>query len=863
MSKQVSNVSWSGFDQRRRTVHAARWSTFNQLWCAMRPDSSIHWEAYPALVLSGTFALGIVLEMGTGGTHIPFWGGGAIFATGLFAGMEWSDRRRLVTLAPLGRVLSVVALAVCFGGLRYAVYEAPSPRGLKPVAVSVSDDSVVLTGRVDDAPEESGSSTRFTTDVDSVVAAGDSFAVTGKVRVTVRPSPWVDSIGPFPAIDQGDHVQLRGDLRSAPTQRNPGGFDYAAYLSRRGICCTMYVGRPKNVSVIGQRRNVLTDFVVAGRQHIRQQIASYVPTEDGQAVLQALLLGDRSGISEGQRERFATTGLMHLFAVSGLHVFLVGMVFYMLLRPLLMRFHLRWRVVEVGRAVLTVVLLGFYMILTGARPSVVRAVIMSALFIGGIVFQRSTHPLNTLGVAALVLLSIRPSALVDVGFQLSMTAVGAIVTIHPRLIEWSPSSWRSSEVGDWLVSMVSVSAAATIGTAPILLYHFGWVSGVGLLLNVIGIPCTGLALSAAIAMVGVGSVWSFGGAAFGSTADLFVEGLLLTSRRGAEWFSWAGLQMAEPNLWLLAILAVSAVALAQWSRPRHRWRCVAAALLLATGHVWVGAIGPSAGPTLDLLFFDVGQGDAALITTPDKRRILVDTGPRYSTGSSAASTTILPFFERHGIEHVETVVITHPDEDHLGGLPSILGSVSVGQVVHSGQSVDTDLFKETRRAFDRHNIRHRAVQRGDTLSVDPAMHIEVLGPPQDPVENGIETENGRSVVLRLVFGRVDVLLPGDVETKAEYDLVRAYGAELASRVVKVPHHGSKTSSTERFVRASVDSTSGTRVVLSVGRRNQFGMPHRQVMSRWKKLDTDIYSTAEAGAVWLQSDGRDVWQKQWE
>jgi len=826
----------------------------------MRPDSSIHWSAYPALLLAVAFASGIVLStaIGAGGTLL--WSSGAAAGFALFVGMQWWDHRRLVTLAPLGRIGAVVLMVVCAGGARYVAYNTPSPRALAPIAEATDDRPLTLNGVVHDAPERSEDGTRFTMAVRTVCSSDDTTEVDGQVRVTLRSPPWNDDPGSFPRLYEGDHVRLRGEVGTPPGQRNPGGFDYAAYLSRRGVCCTMYVGAPSNVGVLSRDRPILTEIVVMARSHVHRQIQRYVPSESGRAVLQALLLGDRSRITNSQQERFARTGLMHLLAVSGLHVFLVGMVLYVLLRPLLMRFRLRWQAVEVGRAVLTIVVLGLYMLLTGARPSVVRAVIMSGLLIGGVVFQRSAHPLNTLGVAALVLLVMRPPALYDAGFQLSMAAVAGIVTLNPRFLDATPEWMRDSEAGEWLVSMITVSAAAMLGTAPVLLYHFGWVSAAGLLLNIGGIPCTGLALTAAVAMVGVGGVEPMAGAAFGSTADLFVQGLLFTSRLGIDWFSWAGLQLANSTVWTLGALTAGIVSLAQWPRPRVRWRCIVLGLVLAVGGVWMGAIGRGAAPTLDVLFFDVGQGDAVLISTPGDKHVLVDTGPRSFGGGSAATHTVLPYLSQHGITHLEAVVVSHPDGDHLGGLPSILKEMSVGRFLHSGQEVDTDLYKRSRKMLKEEKIPSRAVDRGDALKIG-ALRMEVLGPPAFPSKRGIESENGKSVVLRLAYGRTEILLPGDVEKSAEGDLVRTYGKQLRSEIVKVPHHGSATSSTQPFVRATVDSLRETMAVISVGRTNQFGMPDKDVVERWESLSS-VQSTACAGAVWMRTDGKDVWQISW-
>jgi len=826
----------------------------------VRFNAAFSWSASPALLLACAFGTGVAVQATAAGGGAGWWLGGIGLGICIFAGAEWWGRVHIVSLAPLVRMVGVLLVGVCVGGFCHAVYTTPSPRSVAGMAGA--DRPSTLSGVVEDAPERAGATTRFTLDVDSIHSAGGARTADGTVRVTMRPSPWNDgSPTAFPTLFEGDRIRLRGPLRLPPGKRNPGGFDYGAYLARRGICCTMYVDAPDAVTRLAPATSAVTRLVVDVRQYVRTQITRYVPSTDGRAVLQALLLGDRSGISDTQREWFVRTGLMHLLAVSGLHVFLVGMVLYVLLRPFLMRFRLGWKGVELGRSVLTVGALGLYMGLTGARPSVVRAVVMSTLLIGGLLFQRSAHPLNTLGVAALLLLAFRPPALFDVGFQLSMSAVAGIVTIHPQIVDNLPELWTASAGREWLTSTVSVSTAATLATAPVLLVHFGWVSAAGLFLNVLGIPCTALALSAALVLVCVGGLWSTAGAAFGSSADVFIDGLLFASREGAAWLGWLGFRVFEFEGWGLGAAVLGVVALAQWSCPRVRWRCLIAALVLATVGVWIGAVSRSGAPTLDVVFFDVGQGDAVLVTTPENRRLLIDTGPRSFSGDPAASYSVLPYLRQRGVDRLNAVVITHPDADHLGGLPRILREMSVGHVYHSGQRADTDLYLKTRGLLQERAVPTTALVRGDEISLGKGVRAEVLGPPPHPSRRGIETENGASVVLRLSYGTVDVLFPGDIEAQAETDLVHTYGSQLDSRVIKVPHHGSETSSTSTFVRAA--STKETSAVVSVGRSNRFGMPSSRVLSRWTSMGDTVWTTAQRGAVWLRTDGRKVWPVRWK
>ncbi|PSQ79764.1 MAG: DNA internalization-related competence protein ComEC/Rec2 [Bacteroidetes bacterium QH_6_63_17] len=810
--------------------------------------------------MAGAFAIGIVGEFVFATRAVIPWVGGAGAGIALFVFVQWWDRTQIVTLAPLGRIVAIVLILGCAGGARHARHQTPSPHALKPAA-EASTEATTLQGEVADAPERTDDATRFVLKADTLYGAQDTAAVDGRAHVTLRASPWAEDVGPFPDVRQGDIVRLRGILRLPPELRNPGGFDYRAYLARRGICCTMYVGEPERVNVQRNRRGTLESLLVGAREYIRLQIDRYVPSAEAQGVLRALLLGDRSRVTDAQRERFAKTGLMHLLAVSGLHVFLVGMVLYALLRPFLIRFGMQWRTVEIARAVLTILVLGGYMFLTGGRPSVVRAVIMATLFIGGIVFQRSAHPLNTLGVAALILLAVRPPALFDVGFQLSMSAVAGIVTLNPRLLDAIPERYRASEAVDWLVSTGTVSAAAILGTAPVLLFHFGWVSAAGLLLNIVGIPCTGLALSAAILMAITGGMWSLAGASFGSAADVFVQGLLAASRYGVEWLSWAGIRMATPDAWGLGALVAALIALAQWPRPHLRWRWVVAAFLFATLSAWEGAIGRDSGPALNAVFFDVGQGGATLLTTPEEHHVLVDAGPRSPSGS-AAEFVILPYLERWGIQELDAIIVTHPDEDHLGGVPALLREISVDRVLDNGRSASSELYEEFGRLIEQSETSRKTVQRGDTLLTGSSVRIQILAPPRGESAQ-TKTKNNASVVLRASYGEVDLLLPGDIEAGAEKNLVRTYGKQLGSEIVKVPHHGSSTSSTPGFVQAVSDSSEGVHAVISVGQGDRYGMPHETVVSRWERHGMTVHSTAEDGAVWMRTDGQEVWQVHWK
>lgn len=813
----------------------------------MRPDTFIRWNAYPAMLLAGSFALGVWSAAMWTDLTVHFWLPAA--AVGMaFAGflLGW-PHRRLVTLAPLGVVLTLGFTAAALGGARATSYKQVHPGDLGHLLPSRADvPDATLTGRVADAAEEAPAGIRFTLQADTLVHAADTLATRGKVRVFLRPARWGEAESDFPAVKQGDRVRLRGRLEAPPVRRNPADFDYGAYLQRRRIHAVLSVDAPSDVVVLERSKSPFIRAVTAVRAHLGRQIHRHVEASEPQAVLRALLLGDRSRVSDTIRDRFVATGLLHLLAISGLHVLLVGMMLYTLLRPLLMRLRVPRRTAELARAGATLLLLVGFALLTGARPSVVRAVVMAGLFIGGNVLQRTSHPLNTLGVAALVLLVARPTALFDAGFQLSFTAVGAIVALNPRFQNRLPERWRRDGWRAQIAVLVTVSLAATLGTMPVLLVHFGYASFAGLVLNVPAIPLTALALMSGL-LTALTGAWLPVGTLFGGSAEVLTRSLLFTASTGERWLGWAAVESTVRSPWIVLTLVALLLAAVQWPRPRLRWRLVALSVLLGATSVWTNLLADRHPPPLDVLFFDVGQGDAALVTFPNGRRLLVDAGPR-SPYFDAAESVILPHLDRHGIQRLDAVAISHSDGDHLGGLPTLLRSVPVGRVVLSEQSADTELVAETHHLLDSLAVPHEYASVGDSLHLDSAAYVQVLAPP----ETSFASDNDASLVLRIAYGKTRFLFAGDVERRAERWLVRHLDTFLRSDLVKVSHHGSSTSSTPAFVRrVQPDSTFA---VVSVGRRNPFGHPDPSVLRRWNGEGATVLSTAQEGAVWIRSNG---------
>ena len=799
---------------------------------------------------------GGIAAASAGWGSLAFWIGLLVLALIIAAlGLVW-QRIQLVSLGPLMHTGALLIALAAVGGLRYMAWEAPEPDSLRTLSANSRPRNVQVQGAIRGPVVASEYGTRFVLQANRLITATDTLRISDRMQVRWRLSLWDENPPPFPTVTAGEQWTMTGRLRTPPPPRNPADFDYGAYLRHHGIHWTLSVDSPTDVERQAPAPPGYARSVHRARVYVNRVLNMHIANEDARSIQQALLLGDRSAVDDAYRTSFAATGLMHLLAVSGLHVLLVGMLAYQLLRPLLMRLGWSRRSVDGTRAAATLLLLLAYMALTGMRPSVVRATLMATLLIGGTLTQRVYAPLNALGAAALVLLWMRPATLYDAGFQLSFAAVLGIVLFNPKLMALCPSVLTHGSARRFFTQSVTVSSAALVGTTPFLLLHFGFVAGAGLLLNIIAIPLTALALSAGGLTIATSALTPLA-SVFGGAADVLTQCLLATAQHGADALGhW---QWSVPHVPTETVAFVAGVLLAfggmrRWM-PRHGLLALLASSVLI---VWVPLTTRPLSPTLDVIFFDVGQSDAALVRTPNGRHLLVDAGLR-TPYSDAAERTILPHLRYTGTRTLDAVLVTHPDADHLGGLPTLLRTGVVEAVWDNGISTRRPLHEETKQWMDRLNVSHRPLRHRDTLRLGDHVRIVGFGPPVDTLSATFRDANNQSVVAALQYGNVQFLFPGDVEAGAEQWLVQTHGIALQSNVVAVPHHGSSTSSTPAFVNAVAHDS--THAVISAGAANRFGFPDSTVVDCWQRIASTVHETAD-GAVWLRTDGNAVWEVPW-
>lgn len=671
--------------------------------------------------------------------------------------------------------------------------------------------------------------------------------------------------GAWPTIVPGQELAVRARLSRPIGLRALGASDRRMQVMARGA---QLVATASADEVVILSRDV-THWYWAGKAHdwAVQTIAARPGSARGRALVAAIATGDRSAISQDLAAELRVAGIAHLLAVSGMHLAAVASLVFAV--SLWLWAWLPWRQrfepQAVAAALALLAAVGFTAI-TGARPSTCRALLVASFVLGGILLQRRIRLLHALSWAASLLLLWRPVLLWDVGFQMSFAAAIALALAFRKREEplaFVPSSpWRS--VGRALRDLFRASFWACMATAPISLYHFGELSWIGLASNLVAVPlATFVLLPCALGGLLLEAVVSGAGRFFLDVAIAVADHIA----QATFWFhAQQGSVMRSPlsslELLLWAFTCIVLLAPRTLLARRKRWLCTGllVSILLASRHEML--LGQDATrASLRVTFVEVGQGDAALVETPDGEVWLVDGGglPFVAPGpgvdaqymaESPARMALLPLLRHKRIDHIDLAIVSHPHPDHYVGLQAIARAMPIRELwtVHEARPGPYEAWLAqlqeqgtTVRAPALGVARQNAGASVEVLW--PRFHAEAgRGAEVDP----ILTVNDNSLVVRIDFAGRRVLFAGDIEEEAEELLVARDSEALRADVVKVPHHGSRTSSSVGFVRA----TEALVAVISCGRANRFEFPDSGVQERWAAQADLVLRTDEVGSVTL-------------
>ena len=733
-----------------------------------------------------------------------------------------------------------------------------------PLAINqliTGKERVTLSGRVVDFIEFDGEISHFTLSVDGVLhhvdqGKGSEFTpASGKVAVLVQGE--VD-----PEVRPGALILALADIEQIRNRQNPGAVNWEIMYAAKGIWCRAWVqsGRAL-VRVVNEKQSVITRIRFMP-EHVRQSLAQYLDkhlTKELSGLYQALLIGSRAGVAPQLLEQFKVSGCMHLLAISGLHLSLAGFFCYTLMYWLLTRFS--WVMLHVHAQTLallaTAPFLLMYAFIAGMNTPALRALLFSLLVLFSLCLQKKRQFVSLVAGAALLMLAFNPLLLFTASFQLSFSAVLAIVIFLEKRPAWlmvSRQEGKFQRLCKGAVLLFLVSLAATIGTLPWMLLNFNRISLIGPLMNVLveplfclwALPCGLLGLVFFGIMPGLahaffvlggfalsGSIWLVELAAYLPHASVFT----ITPR-------WYEIGLFYLCLWVL------------WYGKKSRGRMLMAvcAGLACLFSFFLPLQDLGLSQELSLTVLDVGHGAASFVQLPTGGNILVDAGGFASRGSDVGSRIIAPFLWHQRIWRLDTVVISHPDSDHYNGMPFLVEHFSPKLVVVNTDPGKEDGYKVLLRQIAQKGIPIVRVQGNKTLLQKENLRFSSLGMTDKELAEKSWADNDRSLAVYLQFGKRAFLLPGDIEGAREKLLLQAWergSVSLKADCLLAAHHGSLSSSSLEFVQKVDPSV----VVVSAGGSEGEHFPAPQHRENWARQGRHLYVTAEKGALRLTTDGQ--------
>lgn len=690
-------------------------------------------------------------------------------------------------------------------GLLWAGFQAQSQLADRLPEMLAGKD-IVISGEITTIPTVRDRLVRFE-------LAPDSSAYPRRIRLT-----WYRASSPYP--NAGEHWQFTVRLKPPRGMSNPGSFDYEKWLFTQRIGATGYV-RNSTSNQLLQHASVWN--VNRLRQQLQVRLNKLLPDAEQLPLLQGLAIGIRDDLDDSHWQTLRQTGTSHLLAISGLHIGLAAAIGFFLLRflwSLMPSLLLRVPAHYVG-ALGGVILAAFYACLAGFTVPTQRAFVMVATIMLALVWKRPLYPLHVLAVSLLLVLFIDPFAVISAGFWLSFSAVALIVfTCSNR---YPKQRWNWAGIHLWIA----------VGLIPLLVLFFGQISVISPIANLIAVPLVSFLVVPIIL--------------FGMVMLIVSEPLARWLLNNADYllnlmWKWLRLLANSPiSDWhspFLPIVMIGFVAIAVILilLPRG-WPAKWLALILLLPIWFYQPDKPESGEFY-LSVLDVGQGLATVIETKD-HVLVFDTGPKYSAYFDTGKAVVAPFLKHRAINNVDKLIVSHSDNDHIGGVDSLADLITINETY----SNDLEALPNATPCL------------AGQVWFWNQVKFEILHPFETKLTSN---NNNRSCVLKVTANNRSALLPGDIEKESEYRLLNRYGKALKADILVVPHHGSRTSSTMRFIQ-TVDPEYG---LLAVGYRNRYRFPVESVLKRYQKQGTNLLRTDHHGAILFRDETQPIrWRQQ--
>jgi len=649
----------------------------------------------------------------------------------------------------------------------------------------------------------------------------------------------------------GDVLRIAGTPQMPTLPGNPGEFNYRRYLQLNDRFFQFRLDKETKIIHIftGKGNWAQSKIFNKTRQSIREIIDTYLKRNSA-SIVKALILGERGNLDKEVVSDFQKTGVVHVLAISGLHVAFIALFLQFILSIL--------RVPQKINMALIILFLVFFLALVNFKAPVVRASLMMTIYFIAKFTSRPQNSLNIVALSGIAILMVKPEELLLPGFQYSFAAVFGLIYGNSKLTGLIPS-FKSNTIirkifNNYIRKPFIASFCAILATLPLTWYYFGSFQIGALIANVFVIPIIGIVVFLSIFLLIVSSIKLLPAAGIAFLLSYILDFLIILVSSFAE-FPFIQISTGHPAL--ISIILVTNAIFFFFNLNNRKARLALLGVFAIFTVMFLGK--QFSAKQLKVTFIHVGQGDATLIEFPNGKNALIDAGDK-GFGFDAGERYVNPVLKYYGISRINYLIGSHPHSDHIGGFEYILENFKVDTLVINEFKAKSKIYKRILQTSEQKGLFIKYADEGDIIIPDNQTRIYVLHPDtayENSNSHSGESVNNSSLIFKLQHGKNSFLFNGDAEIDSE-EAILNYGSFLDCDVLKVGHHGSKTSSSEQFLSIAKPEIA----VISVGKRNKFKHPSAVTLKKFRNRGINFYRTDEAGAVVIASDGKNLEKLDW-
>lgn len=753
------------------------------------------------------------------------------------------------------RRLFLALLLVFFfilGIFRYMSVIDPESSGIKSHITGV-EEKVIVHGTVLDYPEKKGYGyseyVTFPVKARKLLIADKELNAKSKVQVRLFNSHKVP--------DVGDEIAIEGKASLPKGKSNPSGFDYSLYLKRMGIEALMYSKGDDAYLKTGETKSstlLVRKWIGWLREKTNRTIKNNL-VGTPKAIVEAVILGRRTGIHPGIEETFARTGTMHILAVSGLHIGIVGAVMLAFLKGI--------RLPARGAYVITIICICVFAVFTGARPSAMRAALMGSFLLAGLALGRKTDLTGSLALSAFIITFFAPSQLFMPGFMLSYLAVLSIIFITPLVdpifglnrekVDKGRGKGKGMILRGYILQSFSVSLAVCLGMMPVIARYFHIVTPISLVMNLIAVPVLFVVIIMSFCIILTGAfsmlvpVTSLFAGGIAVLIEIFIKLAKTISCLPGSFF-----RVASPGGPAIVMFYVVLAGSVMLFHKRNKKVIVSVLFLIFAVNFFIwNEIFFNPEGSIKITFFDTGKSDASIIEFPDRSVMMIDGGSGGGgRGFDHGREILAPYLWQNRINKIDCIVLTHLHEDHMGGLMYIMRNFSVGTVLESGVSnvgyQETFLYENFKDIIEQKKTGHEIISAGDIIDGFNGAKFFVLNPTEDMTSNDPNTD---SIVMKALTDKGNsVIFCADAGAPAMENMF-LFGEMLKSDIMKMPHHGGNTGDM-KTVEIFLDNVAPDEVVITNRSRRKLNKGLIEIL---ENSGANVHITGEDGAVIVRDE----------